>query len=46
MPHPERFMRGRDHYDPDWTNGDEDGWGSGYDFFLSLYESIIADDAD
>ncbi len=43
MPHPERFMRKRDHYDPDWTNGDEDGWGSGYYFFLSLFEAVSAE---
>lgn len=43
MPHPERFMRKRDHYDPDWTDGGEDGWGSGYYFFLSLFEAVSAE---
>jgi phosphoribosylformylglycinamidine synthase subunit PurQ / glutaminase len=39
MPHPERFMKARDHYDPDWSGGD-DGWGSGYWLFKSLFEAI------
>jgi phosphoribosylformylglycinamidine synthase len=39
MPHPERFMKARDHYDPDWDGG-EDGWGSGYYLFKSLFQAI------
>lgn len=39
MPHPERFMRARDHYDPDWDGGEE-GRGSGYWMFQSLYQAI------
>lgn len=39
MPHPERFMKARDHYDPDWDGG-KDGWGSGYWLFKSLFEAI------
>lgn len=38
MPHPERFLRATDHYDPDW-NGDSE-WGWGYYFFRSLHASI------
>lgn len=44
MPHPERFMSARDHYDPDW-DGEKDGRGSGYSFFLSLHEAITSDEA-
>ncbi len=41
MPHPERFMEARDHYDPDWSGGDgANGKGSGYFLFQSLYETI------
>lgn len=39
MPHPERFMRARDHYDPDWEGGEE-GRGSGYWMFQSLFQAI------
>ncbi len=39
MPHPERFMKAGDHYDPDWEGG-EGGWGSGYWLFKSLHEAI------
>ena len=39
MPHPERFMKARDHYDPDW-NGGAEGRGSGYWLFQSLFEAI------
>ena len=39
MPHPERFMKARDHYDPDWGEGG-DGRGSGYFLFQSLFEAI------
>jgi phosphoribosylformylglycinamidine synthase I len=37
MPHPERFMGPRDHYDPDWSGAEQ---GSGYYFFQSLFEAI------
>jgi len=41
MPHPERFLHREDHYDPDWTNGQDDAaHGSGYYLFRSLFESI------
>jgi phosphoribosylformylglycinamidine synthase I len=41
MPHPERFLYREDHYDPDWSNGKDDGaHGSGYYLFRSLFESI------
>lgn len=40
MPHPERFLRRRDHYDPDWQGSGDGDWGSGYAFFQSLFESI------
>jgi len=39
MPHPERFMKADDHYDPDWEGG-EGGCGSGYWLFKSLHEAI------
>lgn len=39
MPHPERFLRRRDHYDPDWEGGEGD-WGSGFVFFKSLHTAI------
>ena len=38
MPHPERFLRPRHHYDPDW-NGDPD-WGWGYYFFKGAFEAL------
>jgi phosphoribosylformylglycinamidine synthase len=45
MPHPERFLRRRDHYDPDWSGGEEgEEWGSGYYLFRSLYESVTSDE--
>ena len=42
MPHPERFLRRGDHYDPDW--GGDETWGSGYYLFRSLYESVTSSD--
>jgi len=39
MPHPERFIHKKDHYDPDW-NGDA-AWGSGYYLFESIYQEIV-----
>jgi phosphoribosylformylglycinamidine synthase len=46
MPHPERFLFRQDHYDPDWSNGNEneEKWGSGYYLFRSLYESVTSDE--
>jgi len=41
MPHPERFMQARDHFDPDWSGGDN-GHGSGYFLFSSLFEAITS----
>ena len=38
MPHPERFIFKRHHYDPDW-NGDSQ-WGWGYYMFKSLREAM------
>lgn len=35
MPHPERFLFKRHHYDPDWNEDPE--WGWGYRFFHSIY---------
>ncbi|MEM9016379.1 MAG: phosphoribosylformylglycinamidine synthase I [Verrucomicrobiota bacterium] len=46
MPHPERFLRREDHYDPDWQYEDEPGessWGSGYYLFRSLFESVTSE---
>lgn len=43
MPHPERFLYRRNHYDPDWDEmPDSEGseWGSGYLMFRSLYQAI------
>lgn len=47
MPHPERFMKARDHYDPDWTGGEgeTDERGSGYFLFQSLFQAIVESDA-
>jgi len=42
MPHPERFLHRRDHYDPDWTDPECADHGHGYAFFRSLYESVIS----
>ncbi|MEM7603672.1 MAG: phosphoribosylformylglycinamidine synthase subunit PurQ [Verrucomicrobiota bacterium] len=44
MPHPERFMRQEDHYDPDWSSGMEgdETLGSGYYLFRSLYDSVTS----
>ena len=38
MPHPERFLLPRHHYDPDWA-GDPD-WGWGYYFFKGAFEAL------
>lgn len=38
MPHPERFVMPRDHYDPDW-DGHSD-WGWGYFIFKSAHQSL------
>lgn len=44
MPHPERFLRQEDHYDPDWTigAGEDETLGSGYYLFRSLYDSVTS----
>lgn len=34
MPHPERFVRREEHYDPDWSGDPQ--WGWGYYFFRSI----------
>ena len=44
MPHPERFLKRHDHYDPDWDGG-EGEWGSGYWMFKSLFEAITAEES-
>jgi phosphoribosylformylglycinamidine synthase I len=44
MPHPERFMKARDHYDPDWDGGAE-ARGSGYWLFKSLFQAIQEGDS-
>lgn len=38
MPHPERFLFKQHHYDPDWNEDLE--WGWGYHFFHSIYLQI------
>ena len=38
MPHPERFLFRRHHYDPDWNGHPE--WGWGYFFFKGLADSL------
>lgn len=38
MPHPERFIYPRNHYNPDWSGDANYGWG--YYFFKSLYGSM------
>lgn len=38
MPHPERFLYPRNHYDPDWS-GDQN-WGWGYYFFKSAFDAL------
>ncbi len=40
MPHPERFLYRKHHYDPDW-DGDKE-WGWGYYMFQSIYKTIAA----
>lgn len=39
MPHPERFMFKRHHYDQDWNDAE---WGWGYYFFKGLHDAIVA----
>lgn len=38
MPHPERFLLKRHHYDPDWSGDNQ--WGWGYHFFRGLADSL------
>ncbi|CAN5352378.1 phosphoribosylformylglycinamidine synthase subunit PurQ [soil metagenome] len=41
MPHPERFLFARHHYDPDWHGaGADDGYGTGFAMFRSLYQAV------
>jgi len=40
MPHPERFLLPRHHYDPDWSEDSE--WGWGYYFFKGVAEAVGA----
>ena len=40
MPHPERFLFRRHHYDPDWDGDPE--WGWGYYLFKCAFESVVA----
>jgi len=42
MPHPERFIWDSHHYDRDWE-GDDDGRGSGYQMFKSIYNTIAGE---
>ncbi|QQL44127.1 phosphoribosylformylglycinamidine synthase I [Sulfuriroseicoccus oceanibius] len=39
MPHPERFLYQRHHYDQDWNDAE---WGWGYYFFKGLHDAIVA----
>ncbi len=39
MPHPERFIYARHHYDPDWS-GNGDGYGTGFAMFRSLRQAV------
>jgi phosphoribosylformylglycinamidine synthase subunit PurQ / glutaminase len=39
MPHPERFIQKNHHYDPDWNEAEDYGWG--YHMFKSLASSIL-----
>ena len=45
MPHPERFLSRRHHYDPDWRADDEAEHGWGYHFFRSMHRAIYAGEA-
>ena len=38
MPHPERFLKPRHHYDPDWSDDSE--WGWGYYFFKGAFDAL------
>ncbi|MEM6911908.1 MAG: phosphoribosylformylglycinamidine synthase I [Verrucomicrobiota bacterium] len=40
MPHPERFLHRRHHYDPDWQGEGERG--TGYSFFQSIYQHLLS----
>ncbi|MBT7982643.1 MAG: phosphoribosylformylglycinamidine synthase, partial [Akkermansiaceae bacterium] len=41
MPHPERFLWDSHHYDQDWSG--DDGRGSGYQMFKSIYNTIAGE---
>ncbi|MDB6134851.1 MAG: class i glutamine amidotransferase-like [Verrucomicrobiales bacterium] len=38
MPHPERFIHPQNHYDPDWSERPDHGWG--YYFFRGIWREI------
>ncbi len=40
MPHPERFLYAKHHYDPDWEGTGEGDWGWGYHLFRSIHNTI------
>lgn len=44
MPHPERFLYAKHHYDPDWRSEEGGDWGAGYWFFKSIHDRITAVD--
>ncbi len=41
MPHPERFIKTKQHYDPDWADEHSEA-PHGYTFFESIYQAITA----
>jgi phosphoribosylformylglycinamidine synthase subunit PurQ / glutaminase len=43
MPHPERFLLRRHHYDPDWSG--DPRWGWGYYFFRGLAAALLGESA-
>ncbi|MDG2122441.1 MAG: phosphoribosylformylglycinamidine synthase subunit PurQ, partial [Verrucomicrobiales bacterium] len=42
MPHPERFLYAKHHYDPDWRGVEGSERGAGYWFFKSIYNRITS----
>lgn len=38
MPHPERFLLPRHHYDKDWAGNEDRGWG--YFLFKSAFDAL------
>lgn len=43
MPHPERFLYRRHHYDPDWVSPGGDDWGWGYHFFRGIHDHVTGE---